>query len=161
MAIELLSKVILNGYLGKHINDICIFKFVADNHCAHFVSHVLTLEFGVKCASKGRNIRVQEIFAQCPQVGTFDDHDVKRPCLVFVTAAGNVHLKKTLMDNVPKKHIGICLDGTIWHYSNSQQKVITQTPEEFTKHYPNQTNALFFGTLPVGAAPVAYAALPG
>ena len=51
------------------------------------------------------------------------------------------------MDNVPKKHIGIFINGTIWHYSNSQHKVVTQTPAEFIKHYPGQGFALFYGQL--------------
>ncbi len=162
MGISSLSADLLNQYVGKNIVDICAFGFAsgAENHCAHFVSHVLQLEFGYTCARGGRNIRVQEVFAKCPEVGEFDDRP-GQSCLVFVTKASNVHLAKKIIDNVPKKHIGIFYNGTIWHYSNSRGHVVTQVPSEFIKHYPTQTNALFYGTFPADATAVPWIALAG
>jgi hypothetical protein len=52
------------------------------------------------------------------------------------------------MANVPKKHVGIYRDGTIWHYSNSKRRVVTQTPQEFSHHYSGKDIALFYGTFP-------------
>ena len=49
---------------------------------------------------------------------------------------------------VPRKHVGIFADGFIWHYSNSQHKVVRQTPSQFAQHYPSPDNAMFFGALP-------------
>jgi hypothetical protein len=162
MGIANLDAGLLNGYLGNNIIDICAFGFTdaTENHCAHFVSHVLQLEFGYKCARNGRCIRVQEIFARCPDVGKFADRPGEA-CLVFVTKAANVDLKRKTMVNVPKKHIGIFVNGTIWHYSNSRDRVVTQTPEQFVLHYPNQANALFYGTFPAGAKAIPYAPLAG
>lgn len=119
---------------------------------------MLQLEFGYTCGQggkKGRNIRVQEVFAKCPDVGKFDDRPTET-CLVFVTKPSNVHLGSKVLDNVPKKHIGIYYNGTIWHYSNSRSRVVTQVPDEFIKHYPNQTNALFYGTFPAEATAVPF-----
>jgi hypothetical protein len=157
MGISSLSANLLNQYVGKNVVDLCAFGFTngSENHCAHFVSHVLQLEFGYTCAPGGRNIRVQEVFAKCPKVGKFDDRP-SEACLVFVTKASNVHLASKVMDNVPKKHIGIYYNGTIWHYSNSQGRVVTQVPSDFIKHYPNQTNALFYGTFPPDATAVPF-----
>lgn len=47
----MLSTTLLNSYLGKPIDDICLNGYINhdDNHCAHFVSHVLNLEFGATC----------------------------------------------------------------------------------------------------------------
>ena len=147
----------LNAYLGKNISAICNNGFVApnDNHCAHFVSHAMNYRFGYNCQlaghgkSPGMNIRVHEVFAKCPSVGAWADRPATlSPCLVFVTGASNVNVAKKVMENIPKKHIGIFIGGTIWHYSNSHHKVVTQTPEEFIKHYPTvQDSALFFGAL--------------
>ena len=147
----------LDGYLGKHIRDICNNGYVndRDNHCAHFVSHVLEMQFGVTCTQMGSgkgdaaNVRVQEVFARCPRVGTWASHaDTLTTCLAFVTNAGNVDLTKKVMSNVPRKHIGIYLGGLVWHYSNAQRKVVKQSPAQFAEHYAAPDNAMFFGTFP-------------
>ena len=62
------------SFLGKPIDDICGngFDDHGDNHCAHFVSHVLRLTFGMTCkkltlgTQAAANVRVQEIFPKCP-----------------------------------------------------------------------------------------------
>ena len=147
----------LNGYLGKAIGEICQngFKSVHDNHCAHFVAHVLDYRFGVTCQmmgsgkAPGATLRVQEIFPKCRSVGAWSLRPASlRTCLVFITRASNVNLATRTMANVPRKHVGIFLDGFIGHYSNSQQKVVQQLPAQFAQHYPPPDNAMFFGTLP-------------
>jgi hypothetical protein len=147
----------LNGYLGKNISAICANNYArpADNHCAHFVSHALNYSFGYTCkmavagaTHPGANLRVHEVFSRCLNVGRWDDKPaVLTSCLIFVTGASNVHLATKSMDNVPRKHIGIYIGGTIWHYSNSHHKVVTQVPAEFIKHYPGPGIALFYGQL--------------
>ena len=67
---------------------------------------------------------------------------------MFLTRASNVNLPARSRANVPRKHVGIFLDGLIWHYSNSQQRVVKQLPAQFANHYPSPDNAMFFGTLP-------------
>ena len=146
----------LNAFVGKPIGEICPngFDNDADNHCAHFVSHVLGYQFGVTCLTMshgqqpGANIRVQEIFPRCLTVGTWDSRpSTLTSCLVFITRASNVNLATKVMNNVPRKHIGIFVGGSIWHYSNSQHKVVRQTPEQFSHHYTPPDNAMFYGSL--------------
>jgi len=147
----------LDAHLGKHIRDICGNAYAGDNdnHCAHFVSHVLGYHFGVTCQTMGNGnvpgatLRVQELFPRCHSVGAWSLRPASlKSCLVFITRASNVNLATRSMANVPRKHVGIFLDGFIWHYSNSQQRVVKQLPAQFAYHYPSPDNAMFFGTLP-------------
>jgi hypothetical protein len=63
----------LAGYLGKSIGDICQngYTSVHENHCAHFVSHVLGYRFGATCQMMGNGkgdpatLRVHELFSRC------------------------------------------------------------------------------------------------
>lgn len=149
----------LKQYLNNHIKKICSngFHKNGDNHCAHFVSHVLGFRFGYKCINmtgKGEqsgaaSIRVHEVFAKCPQVGKWEEKPNNIDfCLAFVTGAANVNLQAKTMQNIPKKHIGIHHNGMIYHYSNSRNKVVSQTPEAFSKHYHGNDIAVFYGTMP-------------
>jgi hypothetical protein len=149
----------LQTLLGKHISQICSCGYGsnADNHCAHFVSHVLGFGFGATCAmmSGGRgtpaSIRVHEVFGRCRSVGLWSSRSPAISCgLAFITNASNVNVALRTMLNVPRKHIGIFLGGVprIWHYSNSRRMVVRQTPEEFAHHYPSPDNAMFWGTPP-------------
>lgn len=146
----------LNQYVNKNIKQICGNGYIdaKDNHCAHFVSHVMDYEFGYNCKAAGSgkvagaNLRVHEVFPRCPSVGRWDDKpDTLSPCLVFVTARSNVNVQAKTMANVPKKHIGIFIGGTIWHYSNANHKVMTQLPADFVHHYPGPDIELFYGEM--------------
>lgn len=147
----------LDGYLGKSISQICQNGYASqnDNHCAHFVAHVLGYQDGMTCRimgtgrAPGASIRVQEIFAKCRSVGVWSLRPASlTACLVFITAVANVNLSTRTINNVPRKHVGIFLGGMIWHYSNSQSKVVKQTPAQFARHYPAPDNAMFFGSMP-------------
>lgn len=159
-----LGKLSLNSFLGKSMAEICPSGYAdtSNNHCAHFVGHALDITAGLTChgmtsgkkrKGEAASLRVQEIFAVCPSVAEYNDTMVGKRGLMFVSAPSSFVTTggKTTIRNVPKKHIGIFLNGTIWHYSNSRNKVVTQTPAQFIKHYSGQTNALWFGTLPPGA----------
>lgn len=155
MAIEPTSSQ-MNDLLGKTIAEICKCKFhKADvNHCAHFVCHVTKYQFGFTCFSmtgKGSkdnraNIRVQEVFPKCPRVGTWASKpETLTKGLVFITHKNNVNVAEKKMQNVPKKHIGIFIGNKIWHYSNSKDKVVSQTPEQFSHHYPEAGTTMYYG----------------
>jgi hypothetical protein len=153
----IITPALLDTFLGKTISDLCKNGFTnnSDNHCAHFVSHVLGLGFGTTCRTMGTgkqagaNLRVQEIFPRCQSVGAWANRPVVLiNCLVFITRASNVNLPGKTMANVPRKHIGIYHSGLIWHYSNIRDKVVKQTPAEFANHYSSPDNAMFFGTIP-------------
>lgn len=153
------TEIELNAFLGKHISAICPngYQSNSDNHCAHFVSHVLGYQFGVTCRTMSRGtgaaatIRVQDLFTNSLQVGPWNE--LPFPLVwgfVFITNARNVNVARKTMVNVPRKHVGIFCGGLrrIWHYSNSQRKVISQTPQEFSNHYPAPDNAMFWGSAP-------------
>lgn len=116
-----ISRVLLAAFEGLHISKVCtVVRFVDDaqNHCAHFVNHVLGVKAPLTCgqllgrAGAAANIRVHETFALCPAVGKFEDRPVE-PCLAFVAPRGAVDLTGHRMTNVPKKHIGIFCDGAL------------------------------------------------
>jgi hypothetical protein len=147
----------LARYLGKSIAEICPNGHVdaADDHSAHFVSHVLGYQFGATCQMMGKAkgpaaaLRVQDLFAKCRPVGVWSLRPASlTPCLVFITRAANVNLSAKVMTNAPRKHVGILANGFVWHYSNSQRKVVRQTPSQFAEHYAAPDNAMFFGALP-------------
>lgn len=151
----------LDSYLGRSISLICPngYDKASENHCAHFVSHALQLGFGYTC-THGRaqagaaNVRVQELFPQCQVRREIAECPTTGEGLVFVSNKANFHPGH--IDNVPKKHVGIMLNGRIWHYSNAKQKVVVQNVGEFLFHYPRQSNALWFGSLPKQCRPTAF-----
>jgi hypothetical protein len=149
----------LDNALGKSIDDICPNNFHdhASNHCAHFVSHILGLDFSFNFkefhggSHPGANVRVHEIFSRCPLVGKFADRPADREVLVFVTRHDVVDLANKEMQNIPQKHIGILVDGHIYNYSNTQEKVVKVTPTTFLNQFERiyaGTQALFYGTVP-------------
>lgn len=150
----------LGSFVGKNINAICGngFHKASDNHCAHFASHVLELDFSVNCkqlvsGSKkpAGNVRVHEMFAQCSKVGKWSDADLSRTQLIFVTRAANVNLQNKTMVNIPKKHVGIFHEGKVYHYGNTLDKVTTDTPETFRKKFDKtygDGQGYFFGWIP-------------
>lgn len=154
-----LSEATLLGLLGRHIRDICPLGYAndADNHCAHFVSHVLGYQFGATCRTMVHgtgtpgSIRVQEVFARCLSVGNWSDVPVPLFWgLVFITNPRNVNTSAKSMVNVPRKHVGIFIGGarTVYHYSNSRGQVVFQTPVDFSHHYPAPDNAMYWGAAP-------------
>jgi hypothetical protein len=152
----MLTAAELNTLLGKNISQICSNGYVNphDNHCAHFVCHTLGYGFGYTCQAAtagkapGANLRVHELFARCPGVGRWADKPAQlTTCLVFVTAANHVNVPLKTMANVPKKHVGIFINGTIWHYSNAHHKVVTEQPAQFSHHYPGPGIELFYGQM--------------
>ena len=100
----------LEDIVGKTISDFCGNGFTDsdDNHCAHFVCHALNLDFPYNCkihtggSENGANLRVQEIFAQCPKVGEWENADLDRRQLIFVTNKSNVNIEKKEIKNVRK-----------------------------------------------------------
>lgn len=140
---------VLTKYLGKRIDQICQFSLAkkhTENHCAHFVSHVMKYDgFAVTCKSftsadkqlpgKGAAIRVDDIFNVAPKVGPWE----QRPpglvsCLIFVTNSGNMRRTGTRLEmkSHRNKHIGIFIDGTVWHYSNTADQVAKDSFVHFT-----------------------------
>lgn len=165
----------LEETVSKTISDFCgnLYTGAETNHCAHFVSHYLNLQFGMNCRKltgrnkEAANVRVHEVFAQCPQVGWLESWNGSGQVLVFVTRKTNVTLSTKTMQNVPKKHIGI-YDGThIYHYGNTLDKVVRQTVNQFKQSFQSAYGGdlgFYFGTVPgetLFDTPAPADALPG
>ncbi|MDB5862963.1 MAG: hypothetical protein JWO70_769 [Betaproteobacteria bacterium] len=153
----------LEALLGKTISAFCGNRFHDPNanHSAHFVSHVLGFNFSFNCREyldgkqEGGNIRVHEIFAHCPRVGWWEDADERSDLLVFVVRRDAVDLARKKMQNIPQKHMGIYSGGLVYHYNNSRDRVVKQTPADFLKRFQTLyagDQALFFGTYPLSLA---------
>ena len=150
-----ISAETLIAHEGKGIAAFCDggYTDASFNHCAHFVSHVMGFTFCFTCqgmTGKGTSpacIRVHDLFARCPLVGAWEDFP-GGACLAFITGTGNVHLNQKRMDNVPRKHVGIHVEGKIWHYSNTRDVVVSQKPEVFARHYGSKGYSVFYGTFP-------------
>ena len=145
--------------IGKNINLICgnKFHYANENHCAHFVSHICDLAFSYNCVEHkggtkpGANIRVHELFPQCPKVGLWDDADTSKTQLIFVTLKRNVTLATKHMVNIPQKHVGIYHKNKIYHYGNTSDKVVTDTPKSFFDKFQalyDGDQGLFYGWIP-------------
>jgi hypothetical protein len=153
----------LDTYAGHSIAQICPHGYdsAADNHCAHFVAHVLQLGFGLTCAQMrgragGANLRVHELFPQCHNTREILECPSSGEGLIFVSDRANFRGAPTQIANIPRKHVGILLRSRVWHYSNTRHQVIVQTAGEFLFHYPRQQNALWYGTLPTQCRPTTF-----
>jgi hypothetical protein len=146
----------LDGLVGKELDDICgMYGSKGDtfNHCAHFVSHVLQLRIpgAVLCSNaekskwtyeqrrEGFCIRVNEVFNSCKNRAMFLETE-PGSFLMVATTAGNITSRNPLtIGSSPVKHIGFAVDGNVYHYSNSQDKVVKVTFAEFATHYGRKT----------------------
>jgi hypothetical protein len=166
----LLTAGLLDGYVGKRITELCPLHFGTigdkDNHCAHFVGHVLQLHHGVvhgttcagmsydgkKHAAAGAVIRVNDIFNACD--------DLKEPCstgcLIYYTLPENIH--NGFMGTMSKKHVGICLGGYVYNYGNTHDAVRKDKLGDLDKLYGAKT-IVRYTALPTGASPQSFADL--
>lgn len=139
--------------LHKKIGDLCplsIAKNNAQNHCAHYVSHIMGYELaGPTCKNftwadrqtpvRGATLRVDDLFAQAPEVGLLSAKPAAlTECLIFVTLAANVTANAAgtlVMGNNPKKHVGILTGGKVYNYSNTGQKVVADLLAAFQSKF--------------------------
>jgi hypothetical protein len=116
----LLSTTLLDSFVGKSIEDICPLGFGkigdSENHCAHFVGHVLKLTSavvqGLTCAGMvstgkkhpqaGAVIRVNNIFNCCENIA----QPASLGCLAYYTVKSNI-AKSGLMGDMSHKHVGV------------------------------------------------------
>lgn len=144
-----LSPEELDKYVGKPISDICPIGFGKvgdiDNHCAHFVGHVLKLNadanVGATCSSmiwkgdktKSACIRVNELFNRVADLDAADE----KGCIIYVTIPSNIKQGGGVwtMGAQSKKHVGIYLGGDIWHYGNTKDQVKRQKLADFESDF--------------------------
>lgn len=146
----------IKSSLNKPISHLCPFSLGRDNHqnhCAHFVSHVMGYEWGNTCKNhtwadkqkpgKGAVIRVNEIFNKCLEKEPLSAKPAAlMECLIFVTISTNMGKagNKLVMGAQAKKHIGILYQGKVWNYSNSHDKVVADLPEVFKTKFTHAYN---------------------
>ena len=74
------------------------------NLCAHFVSHALGLKIGMLCGDMKYKSRGK---------------------------GASIRVNGSEMGSSPSKHIGIYCGDSVWHYSNTNDKVVKDSPESF------------------------------
>ncbi|MFC4161370.1 hypothetical protein [Chitinimonas lacunae] len=155
-----ITQATLQGYVDQTIGDICGNNYApADaNHCAHFVSHVLNLAHGTLCGDMqystrrtGASIRCNELYNSLNSRGPWADRPTAADgLLIFVLSARNV--VGNVMGSVPQKHVGIHFGGKVYHYSNSQDKVVCDPTVEafhnkFKHAYAGNDISLYYGVV--------------
>jgi hypothetical protein len=141
----------LTAQEGKTVPQFCNCGYVdmRQNHCAHFVSHLLDIEVGLRCGSmhwgtrgQGVSLRVNNVFNYCTTRGRWDD-PAELPAavaacnafLIFVTIADNIsgHGDALTMGSSHHKHVGVYRAGTVWNFSNNHAhpQVISETAAGF------------------------------
>ena len=135
-----ISLATLRTYVNKSMGDICLNGFTdpGQNHCAHFVSHVLNIQYGTLCnvmttgpRAQSATIRVNEIYNRLTTKGTWASQPSNADgLLIFVTSARNVSAAN-IMAAVSRKHVGIHHSGKVFNFANMQHKVVEETVAEF------------------------------
>ena len=142
-----ITKGLLDSYVGKKVEEFCNnFGQTGDsqNHCAHFVSHVLGFRIGQLCNSmnfetrkdvdSGRTIRVNDLFNNCSERGYWNDKPKDLDCCLIFSAL-KTQLKNEndllVLSTHPKKHVGIYLRGNVYNYGNAKDKVRVDGPSHF------------------------------
>jgi hypothetical protein len=157
----LISSLLLAS-LGKTREEFCTrYHSAHDNHCAHFVSHILQLRIphSALCTNVGDNIdyatrntgfsvRVNQVYNHSSNRRRWNDATPEGNCFVVATIEDNITAEKPLMIGThPRKHIGIMSDGKVYNFSNTHNKVVSKTMAEFKTHYGNET-VLLLADLP-------------
>ncbi|WP_370053689.1 hypothetical protein [Neptunomonas sp.] len=158
----------LDTLVGDHISTLCphsIAKEDSENHCAHFVSHIMGYNVGVaSCKNKtwadkkmasteGATIRVDDLF-NSSLAGLKGDWDSKpkslTECLIYVTQESNITRNATSlrMGDGRKKHVGIYTNGRVYHYGNTNNEITCDLPDKFiskfTRVYGGGNKKVFF-----------------
>ena len=158
----------LNTILGNHISTLCPHSIGDDdnaNHCAHFVSHIMGYDVGTancnnytwadkQLESTGVSIRVDDIFNNSVINGYWSDKPRSlTECLVFVTIDSNITQTSNTyrMGQNSRKHIGIFTNGHIYHYGNTNDEIVCDTPSQFISKFSraygrgNKSVSFFYG----------------
>lgn len=152
-----INSATLKGLVGKGLADFCgLFGDIGDdhNHCAHFVSHVLQFKvpgaalcsnvggtsYKYEDRAKGFCVRVNEVFNALKKRAMFSEKETSGNYIVVATIADNITDKNEVtIGRMTRKHIGFACDGMIYHFSNTQDKVVEQSFAQFSSHYGKKT----------------------
>jgi hypothetical protein len=86
-----------------------------------------------------------------PRVGIWQSADKTKDQLIFVTRKDVVDVATKTMQNIPQKHIGVYHAGNVYHYSNTEDRVVKQTVDAFYARFQKAyagDQGLFFGEVP-------------
>jgi hypothetical protein len=130
----------LQTYVGKNIASICDHNYISEsghtNHCAHFLGHVLGLQYGLTCgdmtnaAHQGGSLRVNEIYNRCRGRGLWAN--LPTPviyCLIFCTHPSNISGDRMGMHS--HKHVGIWRHPYVYNYSTMNRQVLKEEVPAF------------------------------
>jgi hypothetical protein len=155
------AKLDLESCVGKSITDVCEHGFISptENHCAHFVGHALGIKVGILCGDmkfktrhQGASIRCDDLYNGLWQRGLWAERPAYiDPLLIFVISSR--HMVKDRMSNFPQKHVGICLGGRVFNFSNSRHQVVVDDSVEsfhakFRQVYSGNDISLYFAVAP-------------
>ena len=148
----------LETYLEQSVKDFCgKYGDVDDseNHCAHFVSHVLQLRIpgAALCSNvagsgysyeerrQGFCIRVNQVFNSCKNRAYWNDKSLpSQVCFIVATIEANVESKDPLtIGTMKQKHIGFYSGGWVYNYGNKNDKVRKTSLANFKLHYGEKT----------------------
>lgn len=144
---SLLLGLTLHKFVGQSIGDICPFGYSTTkhgtSHCAHFVSHALSLHLDGtllcgdmmirKTRHKGATIRVNDLFNRVSH-GPWDDRPQgATKLLIFVTRASNISHDR--MNDDLQKHVGVFWSGSIYNYSNTLHRVVRDSEDSFQNKF--------------------------
>jgi len=130
----------LDNIVGKRIDHFCKSSLADDhakNQCAHFVSHMLDYDLSKPASCKyrtladkkaedvtGATMRVDVIFNHISKLKRhqISDYQCYPAGLIFATQQKNIKANGE-MGTMPRKHIGILVDFSVYHYGNLDDKV--------------------------------------
>ena len=163
-------------YLGKRMPEICVRSISTkkdargnpENQCAHFVSHVMGFDGEITCrnssdadkkvAGMGAILRVNQLFKRCPEVGYWEKRSLGlSSLLIFVTRSSNMGHDCVRLDmgEHPRKHVGIFVDGKVWHHGANKVEADTESSfiAKFKFHYGRElvggdTVNFYYGKFP-------------
>ncbi|WP_075179595.1 hypothetical protein [Neptunomonas phycophila] len=144
----------LDTLVGDHISTLCphsIGKRDKDNHCAHFVSHIMGYNVGVancknytwsdkQLDTTGVTIRVDDLFNS--SLSNLKGDWANKPkslteCLIYVTRESNITRNATSirMGSNSVKHVGVFTNGKVYHYGNTKEEITCDLPEKFISKF--------------------------
>jgi hypothetical protein len=158
----------LDSYIGQSVETFCGKygkKGDSLNHCAHFVSHALSLRivgsklcsnvagstYNYQERSQGYCIAVDQIFNNCINRCIFDIKTIPNgPCFIVATTNDNLSsdAPPKLIVRTAARHIGIFCGNNVYHYSNSRDMVVKVSLQEFRNHYGAKKTILLKCDLP-------------
>jgi hypothetical protein len=165
-----ITREFLQSFVGQTVEDFCPngtkdFAKVGDthNHCAHFVSHALGFQIGKLCntmsyanrknTASGRSLVVSDLFNACPERGLWSARPAALDCcLIFAVGAHGASQAANgqwTMANIPRKHVGIHLNGECYNYHNTHNEGVGVNAASFFEKLYGAGTTAFYGTFPV------------